>query len=232
MKGASSLIGEATRKLINVSKKYKIAPKHFRFSNNPDLNSEVNAIIKRLRSELYDVIEELAIVKEEEKEKQLTFLNSLLFGKTLKERIDIYTNRYKYEVEAAIAAGLFLDNDVEHILRNITTHHKAPYTNPDIVQSFGHGLSATRIKTEGISYGVGKSNSSFTSLEKLIRNTIASSWMYWLGEQALNKGAKGFFSYRGSSYPCAYCDSMTGYHPIDEYKYLWHPNCRCYFVFV
>jgi hypothetical protein len=233
VRGASSLIEEATRKIITISKKYKINPKNFRFSANKELKEEVDKVIKQLKYAIYDLIVGISVYEfDKDNEDMLAFLNSTYFNKTLKERLGIYTNRLKFEIEAAIAAGLFLNNGIEKILKGITTHIKAPYTNPDIISSFGKGLSATRINTKGISYGVGHSNSSFNALERLIRNTVASSRMWWMGENAKKSGATGFFSFRGSSYPCAYCDSMVGYHPIEEYQYIWHPNCRCYFVFV
>lgn len=107
-----------------------------------------------------------------------------------------------------------------------------PYNNQYIKGSFDKGLSATRIETKGISYGVGKSSSAYNLLTSLSRNEIALTWMWWYGKQALKKNATGFYSFRGSSYPCALCDDMVGFHPMQDYRYQWHLNCRCYFVFV
>lgn len=69
------------------------------------------------------------------------------------------------------------------------------------------------------------------SLDVLARNTIAASYMEeW---KQMHPHANGFFSFRGSSYPCAICDDMVGYHPMSEYPTYasWHVNCMCFIVF-
>ena len=224
---------EAAREIVAISAKYNIPPRLFRFSANDSLRKEVDAVIARLKENIIDVIERLAVYdREEDKETILAFLNTERYGKTLRERVSEYANRYKFEVEAAIAAGLFLDKRGKDILSAIRKNLASPYNNPDIKTSFGRGLVATRIVTRGVSYGAGRSNSAHNLLTTLSRNEIASAWMEWYGDQAIRDGATGFYSFRGSSYPCGTCDNMVGYHPIIDYQSHWHPNCRCYFVFV
>ena len=224
---------EAARQIVAISRKYGIPPRLFRFSANDGLRSEVDKVIRELRDRIIYATETLAVYdREEDRDDILGWLNSERYGKTFRERLAEYANRYKFELEAAIAAGLFLGKTDKTILAAISSNIGAPYNNPDIRASFGKGLSATRIVTKGISYGVGHSNAAFNLITTLSRNEIAGVWMWWYGEQAMRNGATGFYSYRGSSYPCALCDDMTGWHPISDYPYRWHPNCRCYFIFV
>lgn len=224
---------EAARKIIAVSQKYNISPRLFRFSSNESLREEVDEIIRELKDNIIYATEILSVYdREEDKGAILAFLNDERHGKTLKQRVNEYANRYKFELEAAIAAGIFLGKTGEGILSTIRRSLSVPYNNPDIKDSFGKGLSATRIETRGMSYGVGRSNSAYNLITTLSRNGIALAWMWWYGEQALRNGATGFYSFRGSSYPCALCDDMAGFHPIQDYKYQWHIKCRCYFVFV
>ncbi len=224
---------EAARKIIVVSQKYNISPRLFRFSSNESLKEEVDEIIRELKDNIIYATEILSVYdREEDKGAILTFLNAERYGKTFKQRVNEYANRYKFELEAAIAAGIFLGKTGEDTLSAILRSLSAPYNNPDIKDSFGKGLSATRIETKGMSYGVGKSNSAYNLITTLSRNDIGLAWMWWYGDQALRNGAMGFYSFRGSSYPCAICDDMVGFHPIQDYKYQWHINCRCYFVFV
>lgn len=70
------------------------------------------------------------------------------------------------------------------------------------------------------------------ALSLLTSFAITEGWMRWWGLNGIRNDAKGFFSFRGSSYPCSLCDSMIGYHPIADYMGAWHPHCKCYFVFV
>lgn len=63
-------------------------------------------------------------------------------------------------------------------------------------------------------------------------NSVAVGYaMNWLFTEG--KDARGFYSIRGSSYPCDMCDEMVGYHPIEEYPNgQWHPRCKCLFIFI
>lgn len=226
-------MAEAAEEIVAISQKYRISPRLFRFSANGDLRREVDEVIRKLKGRVVSATETLAVYdREEDKDAILSYLNGDKYGKTFKERLSEYANRYKFELEAAIAAGLYLGKTGTDVLDAVRRNLNAPYNNPDIKASFGKGLSATRIETRGIRYGAGHSNSAFNMITSLSRNEIGQAWMWWYGEQAVSEGAVGFYSYRGSSYPCGHCDSMVGYHPIADYRCQWHPNCRCYFVFV
>lgn len=222
----------AAKEIAQIAYRYKIKASLFRFSANQELHREVNNVIAKLRQRLYEYIETLALsVDKEQKDELLLYINRETYGKTLKERINTYTNRFKYEIEAFIAAALLSKLSVEKLIASIRQDLEAPYNNNLFKKGVQLGGMATRLRTGGVSYGNGHSNSSRNLLKSLSRNTIASAWMFMYGEIAKSKGAIGFFSFRGSSYPCAHCDDMTGYHPIEEYRGMWHPNCRCFFVF-
>lgn len=225
---------EAAQDIAEISNRYNISPRLFRFSANESLRNEVDEVIRRLKVRIIYATETLSVYdREEDKDDIIAFLNTERYGKTFKERVSEYANRYKFELEAAIAAGLFLNRGQKDIISMIRRCLSAPYNNSDIKASFGKGLRATRIETKGISYGVGKSNSAYNLITSLSRNEIASAWMWWYGEQAAKGGATGFYSYRGSSYPCAICNDNAGvFHPISEYYGHYHPRCCCYFVFV
>ena len=224
----------AAKEIVRISYKYKIKASLFRFSTHKALQKEVDEVLARLRELLYEYTETLSVaVEEEEKDNIILFINKDAYGHTLKERIGIYTNRYKYELEAFVAAGLLSEVSKDELLANIRANLSAPYNNElfrtAVVKG---GMEATRIKTNGVNYGKGHATSARNLLNVLARNTISAAWMNMLGLNARNKGATGFYSFRGSSYPCSHCDSMIGYHPIQEYQGQWHPNCRCFFVFV
>lgn len=224
----------AAKEIVRISYKYRISASMFRFSANKDLKREVDAVLAKLRAMIYEYTEQLSVaVEEKESSHIIAYINDETYGKTLKERINQYTNRYSYELESIIAAGLLYKYGKDKLLDSIRSSLTAPYNNRLFLDSVKHGgMSATRIKTGGISYGQGHSNSARNLLNTLTRNAVGMAWMMMYGQTALNKGAVGFYSFRGSSYPCAHCDSMVGYHPISEYQGIWHLNCRCYFVFV
>jgi len=224
----------AAKEIIAISYKYKIKASLFRFSTNRSLGKEVDAVIEKLREMLYDYTEKASVsVDEDEGNAIIPFINAESYGHTLKERIGIYTNRYKYELEAFIASGLLASYSETGLLSAVRGNLNAPYNNPLFRNSVQKGgILATRIRTNGISYGQGHSNSSRNLLNTLLRNAVGAAWMFVYGEVAKSKGAIGFYSFRGSSYPCKYCQDLVGYHPIEDYQGQWHLNCRCYFVFV
>lgn len=233
-KHLDDLLLQAANEIVDISLKYKIKPSMFRFSANEKLEREVGVVIGKLREMIYDYTETLSVYdRKEEREAIIAFINREDHGKTLSERIDIYCNRFKYEIEAAVAAGLIAGLSRNKIKDSIRENLKSPYNSSYFKKAVESGVSAaTRINTNGISYGVGKSNSSYNSLNTLTRYAIGSAWMWFNGVQKQKEGAIGFYSYRGSSYPCSYCDSMVGYHPISDYQSQWHIRCCCYFVFV
>lgn len=224
----------AAKEIIRISYKYKIKASLFRFSVNAQLQMEVDEVLARLREMLYEYTETLSLaVDEEQKDDIIAFINEETYGHTLKERINIYTNRYKYELESFVAAGLLSKKSIERLVETIRTNLSNPYNNQIFRDTVVRGgMAATRIATGGISYGRGHSNSARNLLNTLLRNTIGSAWMNIYGTNAYKNGAIGFYSFRGSSYPCKYCQELVGYHPIEDYQGQWHLNCRCFFVFV
>lgn len=224
----------AAKEIISISYRYKIKASLFKFSTNKKLKCEVDEVIAKLREMLYEYTESLSIAVDEDSEDNIiAYINEGTYGKTLKERMSIYSNRYKYELEAFIASGLLASMPEDELLSSIRSNLSAPYNNELFRKSVTQGgMAATRIQTKGVSYGQGHSNSARNLLNTLSRNTIADAWMYMYGMHAKGNNAIGFYSFRGSSYPCSYCDSMVGFHTIDEYKGHWHPNCRCFFIFV
>lgn len=223
----------AAKEIIRISYKYKIKASLFRFSTNRQLKEEVDKVMAKLREMLYEYTESLSVaVDKSRKDDIIALINEETYSHTLNERINIYTNRYRYELEAFVAAGLAFGMGSTKLLNNIKSTLNVPYNNDLFRRAVVKGgMEATRIKTGGISYGKGHSNSSRNMLNNLLRNTVSFAWMYVYGAIAKDNGAIGFYSFRGSTYPCSHCDDMVGYHPIEDYKGQWHPNCRCFFVF-
>lgn len=224
----------AAKEIIAISYKYKIKPELFKFSTNNKLLKEVNEVLKQLREMLYEYTETLSVAADRKQKKDIiALINEKTYGHTLKERINTYTERYKYELEAFIAAGLAAGYAQKKLLDTVKANISAPYTNHLFRNTvIRGGMAATRIKTAGISYGQGHSNSARNLLNTLTRNTIGQAWMNLYGTNAARNGAIGFYAFRGSSYPCRICQSQVGFHPMSEYTGEWHLNCRCYFVFI
>ena len=216
---------QAADKIIEISSRYNISPSLFRFSANKNLQNEVNEVIAWLKSILESYTLEYSSIPGKIEEKDLwPIINRERNGKTFRQRLHTYASRWGFELEAFIAAGLLKAMTTEAIQDAYKKNYRHPY---NFIEGKGE---AVRLK--GASYGTGRYTITRNMLSTLLRATVADAWMMADMETAKLNGATGFYSYRGSSYPCSLCDSMTGYHPIIDFPGIWHPNCKCYFVFV
>ena len=220
----------AASRMVDIGYKYNIPPSKFRFSSNRKMEEEINEVIDWLKSEIEDSVYELAASGGTgDAHEIILFISAENQGRTFLQRNDMYCRRFKYEVEAAIAAGLLLGTAKEKIKKSINTYLKSPYENPYFKEAVKIKSSSIRLKNNGVSYGQGHTNSAFTALDTLTRHAVSQGWMkHWL---SVHEGATGFYSYRGSSYPCSTCDINAGWHPISEYTGGWHLRCKCFFVF-
>lgn len=217
---------EAAEEIIRIAGKYNIPPAKFRFSANKKLKSEVDEIITWLKSVLsYYAIKYAALSGKADEEKAWGIINRKIKGKTFSQRLDTYANRWQFEFEAFLAAAMAKNLTAAAIENRYGQAFKNPYP-------FIRGTKGEAVRLSGVSYGTGKSNLSYNMLSGLMRNTVADAWMQADAGTAVAGGAMGFYSYRGSSFPCPYCNSMAGYHPIADFPGIWHPNCKCYFIFV
>lgn len=221
---------KAVDEMVDIAFRYRMSPKLFRFSRDPNLLDEINEVIRRLKEAIEeDTVKYATLPAEEDTDEIIALITARNHGKTFAQRNDTYCNRFKYEVEAAIAAGLILDAAKDKIKQLAGQHFHAPYLNPLIREAIGRPTSATRLLSNGISYGNGRTNSMHTALDILTSNAVSQGWMrHW---RNLHDGASGFYSFRGSSYPCSLCQGMVGWHPISDYQGGWHIRCKCVFVF-
>ena len=228
--------------IIDVSLSYKGRPERFRFSDNEVINGKVNEAIRALNEALYKAIENKSIrVKGIAEEREghkiedvlvIAFLADYIKGRTLKQRINVYTTQLKSEIEAFIAAGMTKDMSKDEILRQWQTYMKAPYAANIIKEAIEKGgFAATRIKSKGIHYGKGRYISSFDNLKRLYITTIQQVYNNTLNKIFKSKGFKGWFTIRGSNYPCPICESEALVpHPADQDFLSWHPNCVCLYI--
>jgi len=159
-------------------------------------------------------------------------INEKSFGHTTKERNRIYVNRFKYEAEAWIASAIALGMLSSELANHFSMYMTKPYSNPVFSRASAlGGFKSTRLRSHGISFGVGRYVSAVSSLTRLARATVANAFRSAQWSAFNSIGAVGFEVFRGSSYPCSLCDSMVGRHPLDFAELPpYHNNCVCYAV--
>lgn len=228
--------------VIKDSWQYKKQGKKFRFSANPELDRKVNDTLKDMKSKIKAAIVILSeYVNRAESGGAVTnedidgYIDAEIGGETFNQRNDKYAKRFKRELEAIIAAGMFYSLTQTKLYGEIATWLAGLYNSPLFKRAAREGgFEATRISTDGISYGKSEYVHSYNSLDRLVNNTVGLSWMWWLGKTAVNDGKHYFYSMRGSTYPCPTCDAeqAAGIRPIQQYTGLYHARCKCYFIFM
>lgn len=220
----------AALRIAEIAHRYTVPPSLFRFSYNPRLQAEVREVLRSLREAIYDATRELCTFPEDGEDSPFTpaALTAPDHGKTFRERIALYTSRWGYEVEAAIAgAGLDGVTDPAEIAEGIDRYIHDPFRNPWIRDNRGRGEAVRLGPTPH--YGKGTAIAAATALDTLLSWVIALAWTEnW---SRINSDRAGYFVYRGSSFPCEECDSMVGFHTSPDDLPPYHPHCVCFAVY-
>ena len=204
----------AAREIVEYAYSRNIPPTLFSFQYDPFLTYEVERIIRRLISEIEDYDFELAdSTNRAEGESLLPYITREIDGFTYHDRLTLYSNRFRDEVEQFIKAGLVAGLTKSALESVIAKSYKTPYKNTIISDVEHKGFTA------------------YPRLLLLTRHTIADAWMHADMEYHLRRGVIGFITYRGSSFPCQLCDDMAKvFHSFSDPYPPYHPNCCCYAV--
>ena len=235
-----AIVQKRIKQVIDISFSYSYLGKSFHFADNQILDDKVDEIFEQIHSDIFNIIyiradnaDTLAHQKEKQEKSNkflLLFLSMVVAGLTVTDRINRYVMQMRSEVEAYIAVGLANGMTRTQVLSYYMTWLKLPYKSPLLLDAFKRqGFKAERIKSRGITFGSGKYVSSFSNLVRLEQDTIFRAYNHainsiWLG----NSDILGWYTVRGSNYPCNLCDDNVGmFHDKREFFVGWHPRCCC-----
>jgi len=147
----------------------------------------------------------------------------------MEDRINLYTTQFRNEIEAYIAIGISKGMNQTQIYNYYLTWLKNPFASPLFLEALRkQGYKADAINNNRTKQK-NKYKSAHNNLVRLQQDSIMRAYNHavnslWLG----NQNIVGWYTVRGSSYPCAICDDNVGvFHPKDEFFYGWHPRCVC-----
>ncbi len=233
-----STLRSAVRRIVDIAYRYNIEPSLFRFSTNRNMEKEIDAVLATVREMLFErMVDTVTFADPDDDEDSWLPLLSLGYkdkkGNTIKDKIAIYTDRFKYEVEAGIAAALLADVSADKCYNAIRNNIQHPYSNPYFLDKSGQG-KAIRLEKGGAHYGRGHSNVARNLLAALLGDIVAKGFMEYFAFMGRRDGAIGYVVQRGSSYPCEICDDAVsaGLRPLDDMVIPLHPNCRCWALLV
>ncbi|NDV68606.1 hypothetical protein [Dysgonomonas sp. 25] len=238
--GIKDIIRNNAKKLIEKSFSYKDLGSAFHFSANEDLDQITTDILRQTQRQIFNAIymdcyNADAIAHEKENEKHtdkylLAFLAMQVAGETIEDRISLYARQFRDEIEAYIAIGISKGLNPTQILNYYLTFFKNPLASPLILEAIRkQGYKAEVILQKGNLNKKNKYKSAHNNLVRLRQDSTMRAYNHAINSIWLNnQNIAGWYTVRGSSYPCAVCDDHIGeFHSKDEFFYGWHPRCCC-----
>lgn len=201
-------------------------------------DDELEGLVLDLVAQIMADVELLAVDEHDRRDAILLYMLGERNGDTLEGRVGTRCHTFFNEVFAVYAAGKLLNLNETSLLSSIKANFKHPWQNEVLVavrEKIERGEVTGNIEDfEEPHFGRGVEISSMGALQTMTAYAIGDAWMWWGHEDALSRGAKGYFVVRGSSYPCAECDSHTGiFYPIgdEDNRPQYHLNCCCIVVY-
>lgn len=231
--------------IVEVYSNIPIDPKKLSIDKDSKLDRDVSAIIALLRDKLQLYMQsvlandiysysDIATDNITRNSKKVNATNEFLFdeidNKTFYDRINAYTDNFKYEAEAMAVAGLASDLSAKQIVSEYAKNISNPYKSELLKEAIrSNEFEARNIKSKGVTYGQGISNSMAVALTLVAQDTIFRFYNKLLHDSWSNDNSiAGWISIRNSSYPCDLCDSQAYvFHPMSEFFMGYHRRCVC-----
>ena len=246
-------LAKAAQEIVTICYKYNVDPKKFAINSqyNEQMMAEIAEVMDNLEEEILDYIYEYSLAGFDNGSVFAGFPNETknnmrstvaawiaLLGRgnrNLQDTLDGYLYKTMKDWEAAIAALRHANVAMADAVTRVKSHLHSIYTMPETMAAFNdsNDFNATYIRNKGVQKGaVGISNNGSTNVTNMAKITLQMAWMRSLSMDYQEQGSAGYYVLRGSSYPCDTCDSMVGFHSIDDMDGYppYHGHCCCYVI--
>lgn len=235
------LLADAAEEIVIICYRYDVDPQKLYIASgfNEQMMNEIAEVMDELEEEILALMQEYATRSTKDRDRinaLLLWMASLGRGnRNLRDTLEGYLYKFMKDLEAAIAALRFADATMADAVTKVKTNLHTIYTMPEVMAAFKNAseFAATYIQSRGVQKGgVGLSNNGSTNVTNMARLTLQMVWMRSRRLEMEEDGAAGFYVLRGSNYPCDYCDSKVGFHPMTDIDYFppFHGHCCCYVV--
>ena len=209
------------------------------FSSMGNSEADMELLVLDLIEQIMSDCVLLAQDEHDRKDLIFAYINRDIEGDNLQGRVSSRVHTFANEVMAVYGAGKLLDYGYQKMLASVKDNLKDPWHNPIITEAKEKAQSGEITIPDGMDleephFGKGSPISSSVALDFICEAAIADGWMEWLYLDNKDKGAKGYFVLRGSSYSCEECQSHVGiFWPIDNKDHYppFHRSCVCYVIF-
>lgn len=234
-------LADAAEKIVIICYRYDVDPQKLYIASgfNEQMMNEIAEVMDALEEEILGLIQEYATRSTKDRERinaLLLWMASLGRGnRKLRDTLEGYLYKFMKDLEAAIAALRFAETTMTDAVTKVKSNLHTIYTMPEVMATFKNAseFAATYIQSRGVQKGgVGLSNNGSTNVTNMARLTLQMVWMRSNRIDMEENGAAGFYVLRGSNYPCDYCDSKVGFHPMTDIEDFppFHGHCCCYVV--
>jgi len=243
--GLSSLIDallkDAAAEITEICYRYGVDPRRFTLTEryNARMFSEVAEVLDRLEDEIMDLVLDYSLRCTESKKRRAVLLPWVLalgrgsrnLQQTLRARMKMFIG----DMEAVICSMVQAKVPLTGAVTKIRSGLHAVYTIPEVRSAFSRSirLQAQNLRTKGVKKGnVGNSSSEANNILRFAQITVQMAWMRNQLLSYKDRGAAGYYVFRGSSYQCDLCDSRVGWHPMKDMDAYppQHGHCMCYAV--
>lgn len=227
-------INTAVRDIVAIAFLMSVQGKEFRFG----MNQKVSLVLAKMRSDIEAIIKKsvrytksisnrmnMSMDLDTENWDSDSWVNSERYGKTYLQRLAVYTNRLKHELEIYTAVGMVNKMSQLEITNWFMLNIQSPHTVPEILDAEGYSA----VRASGIlAVGTGGITSAYKSMLRLNHDMIMAGYAI-----SNNKtwGKNGLFKYIlvvNDAKTCAACQMNIGViFPANEFVTPLHPSCRC-----
>lgn len=240
-------LSQSTKDLVGIGYKYNVEGATFQWNSVPAMYDEVTELMDKVYEDCMAIIEDSAIPSGETNDKKTALVLYLLSlgrkNRTLSATLEEYLWRYLYDIEAFVAATKIANLSKVDAMTRIVSGFNSTYTDPYVMQAMkvpnvqsmylaNGGVHTDRFtgeKTQGVPINGSVAVTNFASI------VVNQVWFRNENLNLINNQVVGYYQLRGSSYPCAICDALVGFHPVTNTSELLqsepvHPHCVCYRV--
>lgn len=234
-------LANAAQQIVIICYKYNVDPQKFSISSqyNENMMIEIAEVMDNAEQEILDYIYEDSTSVTNNR----SHINALIAwmailgrgNKNLTDTLDDYLYKAMKDWEAAIATLRYANVSMATAVTKVKSYLHSIYTMPEVRAAFKNAddFNATYIRSRGVQKGgVGLSNNGSTNVTNMAKITLQMAWMKEQSMEYKEEGAAGYYVLRGSSYPCELCDSMVGFHKMEDIESYppYHGHCCCYVV--
>lgn len=203
-----------------------------------DIVSNDNKDYLKLKEEVEDRVysmilsQSLSNLQDREEEDEIVgFMFQEVNGTNIADSIVKHIATLSDEIRAYIELSIYFNITVSKGLMILLNNLKNAYSTDLIRKGYDEIKNpATKIiKARGMTVRDGEYKTSIANLKRLATYSILGAITFRQISDFIRNGAIGWVSHRGSSYPCSFCDSKVGFHPISDHDFPpYHGNCYCH----